>query len=297
MLLGGRLSFLPLSIVNISDIGHSNNDNHMKQPLKFLPYFRNTIWGGDEISRFKQISVNCRNIGESWELSAVPGCESIVSEGADMGLTLNDLTAKYGETLVGPRVYERYGNRFPLTIRLIDANEDIPLDTLRDHTPADTASDSACNVSLWYILNATDGAMIYTDGAYDTEEFMSGAAGKAKPNADGRLETHPGDSFLMPARYVKTIGAGNFLVEIQQACDSGNVDMNDINVKYEEVTGSRVFSNPEQSLMSLVCLKGTGRLKVSNVLTTVQQGETILIPAAADSFEVEGDLSLLKVAI
>ena len=49
--------------------------------------------------------------------------------------------------------------------------------------------------------------------------------------------------------------------------------------------------------MSLVCLKGTGRLKVSNVLTTVQQGETILIPAAADSFEVEGDLSLLKVAI
>lgn len=269
----------------------------MKQPLKFLPYFRNTIWGGDEISRFKQISVNCRNIGESWELSAVPGCESIVSEGADMGLTLNDLTAKYGETLVGPRVYERYGNRFPLTIRLIDANEDIPLDTLRDHTPADTASDSAGNVSLWYILNATDGAMIYTDGAYDTEEFMSGAAGKAKPNADGRLETHPGDSFLMPARYVKTIGAGNFLVEIQQACDSGNVDMNDIKVEYEEVTGSRVFSNPEQSLMSLVCLKGTGRLKVSNVLTTVQQGETILIPAAADSFEVEGDLSLLKVAI
>lgn len=269
----------------------------MKQPLKFLPYFRNTLWGGDEISRFKQISVNCRNIGESWELSAVPGCESIVSEGADMGLTLNDLTAKYGETLVGPRVYERYGNRFPLTIRLIDANEDIPLDTLRDHTPADTASDSAGNVSLWYILNATDGAIIYTDGAYDTEEFMSGAAGKAKPNADGRLETHPGDSFLMPARYVKTIGAGNFLVEIQQACDSGNVDMNDINVKYEEVTGLRKFSNPGQSLMSLVCLKGTGRLKVSNVLTTVQQGETILIPAAADSFEVEGDLSLLKVAI
>lgn len=31
--------------------------------------------------------------------------------------------------------------------------------------------------------------------------------------------------------------------------------------------------------------------------STVQQGETILIPAAADSFEVEGDLSLLKVAI
>ena len=146
----------------------------MKQPLKFLPYFRNTIWGGDEISRFKQISVNCRNIGESWELSAVPGCESIVSEGADMGLTLNDLTAKYGETLVGPRVYERYGNRFPLTIRLIDANEDVMLDTLSDRTATDSTSGNQGNASIWYILNASDGAMIYTDSTYGNDEFMTG---------------------------------------------------------------------------------------------------------------------------
>lgn len=267
----------------------------MKQPLKFLPYFRNTIWGGDEISRFKQISVNCRNIGESWELSAVPGCESIVSEGADMGLTLNDLTAKYGETLVGPRVYERYGNRFPLTIRLIDANEDVMLDTLSDRTATDSTSGNQGNASIWYILNASDGAMIYTDSTYGNDEVKTGTS----PDIDqaGQMKTHTGDTFIMPARYVRTIGAGNFLVEIQHACDSDGVNPGDIKVEYEEVTGSRVFSNPGQSLMSLVCLKGNGRLKVSNVLTTVQQGETILIPAATDSFEVEGDLSLLKVAI
>lgn len=250
----------------------------MKQPLKFLPYFRNTLWGGKEISRFKQISVNCRNIGESWELSAVPGYESIVAEGIDMGLTLNDLTAKYGETLMGHRLYERYGNRFPLTIRLIDASEDVPLDTLHDQPPVDGMKDTSGNVCMWYILNASDGAIIYTD-------------------TEGNLETHPGDAIYMPARYVKAIGAGNFLVEIQQACDSDHVDLNDIRVEYEEVTGSRVFSNPEQALMSIVCLKGEGKLKISNILTTVQQGETILIPASADSFEVEGDLSLLKVAI
>lgn len=250
----------------------------MKQPLKFLPYFRNTLWGGKEISRFKQISVNCRNIGESWELSAVPGYESIVAEGIDMGLTLNDLTAKYGETLLGHRIYERYGTRFPLTIRLIDASQDLPLDTLRDQTPDADAPEGSGNACMWYILNASEGAMIYTD-------------------TEGDLESHPGDALYMPARYVKAIGAGNFLVEIQQAGDAGHIDPNDIRVEFEEVTGSRVFSNPEQALMSIVCLKGAGKLKISNILTTVQQGETILIPAAADSFEVEGDLSLLKVAI
>lgn len=269
----------------------------MKQPLKFLPYFRNTLWGGKEISRFKRISVNCRNIGESWELSAVPGCESIVSEGIDMGLTLNDLTAKYGETLVGHKVYERYGNRFPLTIRLIDANEDVPLDTLHNRTTVNYPQECSGNACMWYILNASDGAVIHTDSAYSEDAFTAGGEPDSRPNSQGTLETHPGDAFYMPALYVKTIGAGNFLLEIQQACDSDNIDMNDIEVKYEEVTGSRVFSNPEQTLMSIVCLKGAGKLKISNILTTVQQGETILIPASADSFEVEGDLSLLKVAI
>ena len=196
---------------------------------------------------------------------------------------------------MGPRVYERYGNRFPLTIRLIDANEDVTLDTLRDRTATDAASENHDNVSIWYILNASDGAMIYTDSTYGNDEVKTGTS----PDIDqaGQMKTHTGDTFLMPARYVRTIGAGNFLVEIQHACDSDGVNPGDIKVEYEEVTGSRVFSNAGQSLMSLVCLKGNGRLKVSNVLTTVQQGETILIPAAADSFEVEGDLSLLKVAI
>lgn len=266
----------------------------MEQPLKFLPYFRNTIWGGKEIPRFKQLSVNCPNIGESWELSAVPGCESIVAEGEDMGQTLSDLTAKYGEQLVGHRVFERYGGQFPLTIRLIDIREDLPLHEL--HNSAHAAEHPA-NVGMWYILKSSEKAMIRTRTDYKIEGYVVNGNGQAVSCENGYLQTRPGDALYMPTRYVKTIGAGNFLVEIQHACDASAPDLNEIMVNYEDINGLKVYSNPGDSLMTLVCLKGTGKLKISNVMTMVQQGETILIPATTESFEIEGDLSLLKVAI
>lgn len=252
------------------------------------------MWGGKEIPRFKQLSVNCRNIGESWELSAVPGCESIVAEGKNMGQTLSDLTARYGEKLVGHRLFERYGSQFPLTIRLIDVREDLPLQALHDSSQTSKQSNSA---GIWYIIKALDGAMIHTQTDYEIERYVITGNGQSVSCLNGYLQTQPGDALYMPAQYVKTIGAGNFIVEIQHACDAPKANPSDIKVNCENINGYRVFSNPRQDLMTLVCLKGAGKLKIANVMTTVQQGETILIPAPTESFEIEGDLSLLKVAI
>ena len=86
------------------------------QPFKFLPYFKNTIWGGTEISRFKGLSSNCTDIGESWEISAIPGYESIVAEGEYAVMTLTELVATLKGRLVGEQVYRRFGNNFPLLV-------------------------------------------------------------------------------------------------------------------------------------------------------------------------------------
>ena len=47
---------------------------------KFKPILRQTIWGGDRIGRFKHIPYASGRIGESWEISDIPGAESVVSE-------------------------------------------------------------------------------------------------------------------------------------------------------------------------------------------------------------------------
>ena len=56
-------------------------------PLKFEPLLKSVVWGGDEIVPYKGIESTSKNVGESWELSAVSGNESVVANG-EFGTTL-----------------------------------------------------------------------------------------------------------------------------------------------------------------------------------------------------------------
>lgn len=100
-------------------------------PLKFEPILKQTLWGGDKIIPFKHLNDTLANVGESWEVSAVEGSESIVHNGADKGLTLPDMVRKYKEDLVGEANYARFGNKFPLLIKFIDAKLDLSIQVHR----------------------------------------------------------------------------------------------------------------------------------------------------------------------
>lgn len=96
-------------------------------PLKFEPVLKQTLWGGDKIIPFKHLNENLPNVGESWEISAVEGSESVVANGPDKGLTLPEMVRKYKEELVGEANYARFGNKFPLLVKLIDAKKDLSI--------------------------------------------------------------------------------------------------------------------------------------------------------------------------
>lgn len=63
------------------------------------------------------------------------------------------------------------------------------------------------------------------------------------------------------------------------------------------VDGEQSVRNNEDSFMGLVCIGGDGKLKVDGISTPVRQGETLLLPAHVDEFDIEGNLSLLTVII
>ena len=70
------------------------------KPYKFQPYLKTTIWGGYQIAPFKGIFNAQPNVGESWEISGVPGHESVainrgLIDDVDEGLTLVQLIDKY----------------------------------------------------------------------------------------------------------------------------------------------------------------------------------------------------------
>lgn len=93
-------------------------------PLKFKPIFKEKIWGGKKIATvLNQDFATLTNCGELWAISGVEGSESIVANGFLKGNTLPELLEVYMGDLVGERVYEKFGNEFPLLFKFINSED------------------------------------------------------------------------------------------------------------------------------------------------------------------------------
>lgn len=191
-------------------------------PFLLNPYYKKVIWGGTFLAGFKNVSSHSDRIGESWEVSAMPGHESVVASGPMAGLTLGEVCRSYGTELMGKRVYDRYDGRFPLIVKFIDAADKL---SIQVHPGADnsrTAGAPDAKNEMWYILKTLPDARICLGFAdYISPEDFSRhmAAGTAEPLLRV-FETQPGDLFFIPSGQVHAIGAGNLLVEVQQAADT-----------------------------------------------------------------------------
>ena len=119
---------------------------------KFTPILKNTIWGGTKIAPFKNIQTQLRKVGESWEISGVPGNETIVSGGPDAGRNLNDLVAEQKEALVGKANYDRFGNEFPLLIKFIDARDDLSIQVHPTDEIAHRQGRERGKTEMWYLM-------------------------------------------------------------------------------------------------------------------------------------------------
>lgn len=191
------------------------------QIYKFNSILKPVLWGGDKLAAFKGLSSTGEPIGESWELSAVPGWESVVADGPDQGLTLSQLLQRYKDSLVGEEVYQRYGDQFPLLIKLIDAKRDLSVQVHPGDELAQRRHGCAGKNEMWYVLETDEGAHIRTgfNRPMSSEELERRLADGTLLDVINSTESRPGDIFYIPAGQIHSIGAGNLLAEIQQSSD------------------------------------------------------------------------------
>lgn len=189
--------------------------------FKFNSVLKPVLWGGDKLVAFKRLPACDELIGESWELSGMPGRESVVAQGEDCGLTLTQLVRRHGADLVGADVYRRYGDHFPLLIKLIDAKRDLSVQVHPDDEYALCHNGTKGKTEMWYVLDSDEGAIIRAgfNRSLTVDEFDRKLADGTLLDAVNASEAHPGDVFFIPAGEIHTIGAGNFVVEIQQSSD------------------------------------------------------------------------------
>lgn len=192
-----------------------------KAPIRFVPYLKSVIWGGEKISRYKGIEQPDARIGESWEISAVPGHESVVAEGPYKGMTLTELIERFGADLLGRTVFDTYGGKFSLLVKLIDANDNLSVQVHPDDALAMERHGSLGKTEMWYIIHAEEGARIYSglNREMTPEEYVRRVADNTIEETLAVHESHPGDVFFLPAGRVHAIGAGNLLAEIQESSD------------------------------------------------------------------------------
>ena len=191
-------------------------------PLKFEPILKEKVWGGDALaSRFHKKGKDHPNIGESWELSAMPESLSVVTNGFLAGNNIEELIEVYMGDITGDSVFEKFGNEFPLLIKFIEAREDLSIQVHPGNKMAKEKHNAYGKTEMWYILESENEGKIYTGFKKEVtkEDYENALDGGTIADLLNVETAVPGDVFFTPAGRIHAIGKGIVLVEIQQTSD------------------------------------------------------------------------------
>lgn len=189
--------------------------------FRFEPLLKQTIWGGERIIPFKHLSSNLDHVGESWEISGVPGHETLVSKGEFAGKKLSEVVATLKEKLVGKANYERFGNEFPLLIKFIDAAQPLSIQVHPNDEIAHRQGKERGKTEMWYVMDSAPDASLMAGlkKQITPEEYNQMVENDTITDAIARYNVHEGDCFYLPAGRIHSIDKGCFLAEIQQTSD------------------------------------------------------------------------------
>ena len=195
------------------------NHLNLTSPLTFEPIFMPRIWGGRRLeSEFGKKLPPTKLIGESWEIVDRPEAQSVVTNGPLKRKTLHELWTTHRRAIFD-NVAE--ASRFPLLIKLLDAEEKL---SLQVHPPESVAAKlgGEPKTEFWYVAAAAADAELFV-GLKETitrpqfEEAL--LAGKVATHVH-TIRVKAGDAMFLPAGRFHAVGAGNLLVEIQQNSDT-----------------------------------------------------------------------------
>lgn len=190
-------------------------------PMKFLPLFKNTVWGGNKIKTLGFDYSPLPNCGELWALSGVEGNESVIANGFLEESTINEALEVYMGELIGEKNFEHFGTTFPLLLKIIDANSDLSIQVHPDDALAQERGMENGKTEMWYIMEADEGAHL-VDGfstAVTPEEYQQYLELGKLEKILHIEQAQAGDMFFIPAGRVHALGKGLLLAEVQQSSD------------------------------------------------------------------------------
>ena len=303
-------------------------------PMKFIPIYKERIWGGDNLGRMFARELPSQQVGESWELSSHSNGASVVANGNLAGKTLQELMAEYKERLMGKKFANE--KNFPLLIKIIDANDKLSIQVHPEDEYAYRVEGESGKTEAWYVIDAKEnGKIIYGLRKEVTkEEFIKAVEGNRIGDAVNIVPVKAGDMMLVPAGMVHALLDGVMVYEIQQNSDttyrvydydrvdddgkgrelhikkaievinfteqpSCNFDHRSIQCQYFSMDKLRIHgmkNEKTEDCFIIYCVTaGVGNIRYKEFVESLRMGDTILIPACLGEFSIEGNVELLKI--
>ncbi len=302
-------------------------------PLKFKPYYVEKIWGGRNISKFKN-DLPEGNIGESWELSCRKDVDSSIINGEYKGKTFGSLLLEKGSLLAGSKISIE---TFPLLIKFLDAKEELSIQVHPDDEYAKKDGDLG-KTEVWVVLEADEDANMVLGTKDCTKElFCKGIHENDLEPCLNRIPINKGDVYFIKSGLIHTM-KGALVAEIQQNSDltyrvydfnrgrdlhiDKALDVMDFSLKGRKASGlvskkygytktyycyndkfsleqyeiDKVLSEVSDSerFYVYICIDGKGKIIYEGGEEDINIGETIFIPAVLGEYKIEGKLTLLK---
>ncbi len=190
-------------------------------PLKFHPILKERLWGGSKLNEVLGKPTTSEITGESWELSAVEGDVSVVSNGELAGSSLQQLIEEHPNDLLGKGVVDRFGKEFPILIKFIDAKQDLSIQLHPNDELAKKRHNSFGKTEMWYIMAADPKAQLIVgfNKEVTKEEYVESLDNNTLLDLLNYETVKEGDTFFINTGKMHAIGAGVLLAEIQQTSD------------------------------------------------------------------------------
>jgi len=178
--------------------------------IRLDPTYQSYVWGGDRIPSYFRRTLPPGKYAESWEVSDRKEGMCIVGNGPFKGKTFQELLEGQREKLVGKGMWKK----FPLLVKVIDSRENLSVQVHPDETSA-RALKAEPKTEMWIALERSTVYAGLKTGV-GREDFLEALEQKRTEELLQKFTLEKGEFLFIPAGLIHSIGAGSFLLEVQQ---------------------------------------------------------------------------------
>lgn len=180
-------------------------------PIRFQPIYQDYVWGGKRIAQEFHRKQTPARVAESWEISDRKEAMSVVMNGPLKGKTIHELIEEMGEELLG---LGQKIDRFPLILKIIDANENLSIQVHPDEMSAQKLN-AEPKTEVWVMLG--EGSVLAgLQKEVDEKQFRAAIKKGTADQLVEKIDLKWGEAVFVPAGRVHAICAGSFVFEVTQ---------------------------------------------------------------------------------